>query len=183
MDKDLNLPDTNWRTSTQHFLQTGNDKTLLSIDKRVAKLTKSRTAWQEAVQVLRYFEGQKYDQHTDYFDARYYKNDPKTLKLIRNGEKNRLITVLWYMTNVTDGGETIFPLAYGGKSDTLEDGTTNCEDRPDALKVKPVQGDVIIFYSLYADGYIDKHSLHAACPVGPNQIKYAANKWIWNADV
>ena len=39
-----------------------------------------------------------------------------------------------------------------------------------------------IFYSLYADGYMDSHSLHAACPVGQNQIKYAANKWIWTDD-
>jgi hypothetical protein len=78
--------------------------------------------------------------------------------------------------------ESIFPKAFGGRGHPLDDGTTNCNDRPDALKVKPVQGDVIIFYSLYADGSVDEHSLHAACPVGANQIKYAANKWIWTQD-
>ena len=183
MDQDVDLPDTTWRTSTQHFLHSEGDDIITAIDTRTAKMTRTRKSMQEPVQVLRYKPGEKYDQHTDYFDARYYQNDPKTLDLIRNGEKNRLITVLWYMTNVTVGGETIFPKAFGGKGQPLEDGTTNCDDRPDALKVKPVQGDVIIFYSLYADGYIDKHSLHAACPVGPNEIKYAANKWVWNADV
>lgn len=176
MDQDVDLPDTTWRTSTQHFLDSEGDDIITSIDIRTAKITRTRRAMQEPVQVLRYRPGEKYDQHTDYFDARYYQNDPSTLKLIRNGENNRLITVLWYMTNVTEGGETIFPKAFGGRGDPLEDGTTNCNDRPDALKVKPVQGDVIIFYSLYADGYIDQHSLHAACPVGTNQIKYAANK-------
>jgi len=183
MDQDVDLPDTTWRTSTQTFLTSDEDDIIQSIDSRTAKITRTRRGMQEPVQVLRYRPGEKYDQHTDYFDYRFYQNDPSTLKMIRNGEKNRLITVLWYMTNVTDGGETIFPKAFGGKGDPLEDGTTNCVDRDDALKVKPVQGDVIIFYSLYADGYMDSHSLHAACPVGSNQMKYAANKWIWTDDV
>ena len=182
MDQDVDLPDTTWRTSTQHFLDSEGDDIITAIDVRTAKITRTRRAMQEPVQVLRYKPGEKYDQHTDYFDARFYQNDPSTLKLIRNGENNRLITVLWYMTNVTEGGETIFPKAFGGRGHPLDDGTTNCNDRPDALKVKPVQGDVIVFYSLYADGSVDEHSLHAACPVGANQIKYAANKWIWTQD-
>ena len=183
MDQDVDLPDTTWRTSTQTFLTSDDDDIIQAIDARTAKITRTRRGMQEPVQVLRYKPGEKYDQHTDYFDYRFYQNDPSTLKMIRNGEKNRLITVLWYMTNVTEGGETIFPKAFGGEGKALEDGTTNCVDRPDALLVKPTQGDVIIFYSLYADGWMDEHSLHAACPVGQNQIKYAANKWIWTDDV
>jgi prolyl 4-hydroxylase len=55
--------------------------------------------------------------------------------------------------------------------------TSNC-DIPRALKVPPVKGDVIIFYSLHSDGSLDETSLHGACPV-EDGTKWAANKWIW----
>ena len=48
------------------------------------------------------------------------------------------------------------------------------------MKVKPEKGKVIVFYSLKADGELDPESLHGACPVEQG-IKWAANKWVWNA--
>jgi prolyl 4-hydroxylase len=55
---------------------------------------------------------------------------------------------------------------------------TDCSS---GLKVKPQKGKVIIFYSLDASGARDPSSLHGACPVGEGNVKWAANKWIWNA--
>jgi len=43
-----------------------------------------------------------------------------------------------------------------------------------------VKGSAILFYNIKPDGTFDKYSLHGACPVGSNQTKWGANKWIWN---
>jgi hypothetical protein len=76
----------------------------LPSEKHSLQKTKNKIDWEKRKQTKK--------RKRDYFDYRFYQNDPSTLKMIRNGEKNRLITVLWYMTNVTDGGETIFPKAF-----------------------------------------------------------------------
>jgi len=168
MDKDRDKPDTNWRTSTQYFLPSTEHELVQDIDYRVAKLTRTSTVQQEYVQVLRYEKGQKYDQHTDYFDPQFYQSDPKTLELIQDGEKNRLITVLWYLSTVEEGGHTVFPLAFGHKP-------ANSSDCSKGLLVPPVKKEVVVFYSLHADGSLDHSSLHGACPVGEG-VKFAANK-------
>jgi len=68
---------------------------------------------QEFVQVLRYLETQKYDQHHDYFDKRFYEKDKGVMDMLQNGEVNRFITVFWYLSTVQEGGHTIFPMANG----------------------------------------------------------------------
>jgi len=50
---------------------------------------------------LRYEHGQKYDPHYDYFTDK--------VNIVRGG--HRIATVLMYLTNVTKGGETVFPSA------------------------------------------------------------------------
>ena len=179
MDHDVDKPDTTWRTSSQYFLPSDGRPIVQAIDKRTAKLTKTRVSQQEYVQVLRYNEGQKYDQHHDYFDARFYQKDPETLRNIQHGERNRLATVLWYLTTVESGGHTIFPLANGNKMGHNHD-FADCS-LPNALLVQPVKGEVIIFYSLSADGGLDPTSLHGACKVGSGSVKYASNKWVWSS--
>ena len=164
-----------WRTSQSAFLKSTNDDVLAEIDDRVASLTRIPKSHGESVQVLRYATGEKYDAHHDYFDVNLYRNDPGTLQLIDGGKRNRFATVFWYLTDANDGGETIFP-RYGG-APTPHD-LSNCKV---GLKVKPQKGKVIIFYSLDAAGDLDNYSLHGACPVGEGNLKWAANKWIWNA--
>lgn len=85
------------------------------------------------------------------------------------------MTVFWYLTDVDVGGETIFP-KYGGAPTPR-----NYSSCSVGLKVKPQKGKVIIFYSLDPSGALDDYSLHGACSVGENNVKWAANKWIWNA--
>jgi prolyl 4-hydroxylase len=35
--------------------------------------------------------------------------------MLKGGEQNRLITVFWYLSDVSKGGHTIFPLANGAR--------------------------------------------------------------------
>ena len=171
MDKDKDLPDTTWRTSTQYFLPSKGRPLIEEIDYRVAFMTKTSVRNQELVQVLRYEKGQKYDHHTDYFDPRMYQNDPQVLNNIQNGEQNRLATVLWYLSTITDGGQTVFPRAFG-------ETPANSSDCSTGLRVAPTRGEVVVFYSLTADGALDPFSVHGACPVGEG-VKNAGNKWVW----
>lgn len=172
-DKDKGRPSSDFRTSQSCFLALKHP-TLDGIDYRTASLVRIPRSHQEQVQVLRYGLNEHYSAHTDYFDPALYKNDPGTLATIQHGKRNRLATVFWYLSNVTSGGETNFPL-----SDDLPYPST-LDKCIQGLKVKPVRGRVIIFYSLLANGAPDPKSLHAACSVEEG-IKFAANKWVWNA--
>ena len=103
--------------------------------------------------------------------------------MIRNGAKNRLLTVFSYLSTVQkdNGGHTIFPLANGNVKGYNHD-YKNC-DVKNALKISPEEGTAIIFYSLLADGSLDRTSLHGACPVDGDDEKWAANKWVWSEDM
>ena len=95
--------------------------------------------------------------------------------LLPSFSNSRFATVFWYLTDVNDGGHTIFPRAGGLPP------VRSHSDCTKGLKVQPQKGKVIIFYSLDPSGSLDPLSLHGACPVGENNVKWAANKWIWNA--
>jgi prolyl 4-hydroxylase len=174
MDHDLEFEDTKWRTSSTYFLPSQGDELIEKIDKRVADLTNTRVKQQEDVQVLRYEVGQHYGAHHDFFDLQFYQKDVGVLQQTKNGRMNRFITVLWYLSDVEEGGHTIFPMSFGLPSPIDHD---SC-DIDKALKIAPKRGQAIIFYNLYADGSLDERSLHGACHVIKGE-KWAANKWIW----
>mmetsp|Transcript_46834 Transcript_46834/g.69286 ORF Transcript_46834/g.69286 Transcript_46834/m.69286 type:complete len:508 (+) Transcript_46834:49-1572(+) len=173
-DGDKGKAASEWRTSQTAFLYSKGDPILEHLDERVARLARIPVQHQEQVQVLRYGHLEKYDSHHDYFDPRHYKNSPDIQKMTDYGEKNRQVTVFWYLSDVEEGGETIFPRS-GGAAPPRSN-----KDCSKGVKVKPEKGKVIIFYSLHFDGEPDEYSLHGACPV-KDGIKWAANKWIWSA--
>lgn len=89
------------------------------------------------------------------------------------GRPSRLATVLWYLSDVTAGGETWFPRFDGAEQ---PQSLKNCAG---GLKITPTKGRVVLFYSLSADGGLNDLSLHGSCPVVAG-TKWAANKWVWN---
>jgi len=179
MDHDKGKAATEWRTSSTFFLPSRRYEGLQPLDRRVAGLTRQPVAFQEDVQVLRYGHTQRYDTHHDYFDSRLYAKDPNTIKLIDDGKRNRMATVLWYLSDVSAGGETIFPL-YNGREEEHE--SRDCERMQGALRSPPKEGSVIMFYSLLPNGDVDHRSLHGSCAVKEG-VKWAANKWIWNDEI
>ncbi|KAG7368890.1 2(OG)-Fe(II) oxygenase superfamily protein [Nitzschia inconspicua] len=172
MDRDKGKPATDWRTSETTFL-TQKTPEILEIDRRTSRLVRIPQTHQEPPQVLRYGLNARYDQHTDYFDPSLYANDKMTMQMIAYGRRNRMATVLWYLSDVAEGGETTFPEMDNGPP------VSNKESCHVGLQVKPEKGKVIIFYSLKADGKFDPRSVHGACPVREG-VKWAANKWVWN---
>lgn len=174
MDHDKGKPASNWRTSQSTFLASGKDAIITDLEQRTASLTRIPKNHQEHVQVLRYGKEEKYDAHHDYFNPKMYQNDKQTMAQIQAGKRNRLATVFWYLSDVEKGGETIFPRHNGAPQ------PRDFSDCSRGLKVRPKEGKVIIFYSLDAAGRMDPLSLHGACKVEEG-IKWAANKWVWNA--
>ncbi|KAJ3670169.1 hypothetical protein LUZ60_010493 [Juncus effusus] len=153
------------RTSSGMFLNKKEDEVIARIEQRIAKWTFLPAENAENMQVLRYKLTEKYEPHHDYFHDKF--------NLARGG--HRYATVLMYLSDVTKGGETVFPNAEGWESQPKDDSFSDCARK--GLAVKPVKGDAVLFYNAHPDGTVDPLSLHASCPVIEGE-KWSAPKWI-----
>ncbi|XP_068324422.1 probable prolyl 4-hydroxylase 9 isoform X3 [Pyrus communis] len=104
----------------------------------------------EALNVLRYEIGQKYDSHYDAFNPMEYGQQ----------KSQRFASFLLFLSNVEEGGETMFPFENGA-----EMGMSYDYKKCIGLKIMPKQGDGLLFYSVFRNGTIDPTSLHGSCPV------------------
>ncbi|KAJ7946139.1 Prolyl 4-hydroxylase alpha-like protein [Quillaja saponaria] len=152
------------RTSSGTFISSSEDKsgTLELIERKIARATMIPKNHGEAFNILRYEVGQKYDSHYDAFKPSEY--GPQ--------QSQRIASFLLYLSDVEAGGETMFPFENGLNIGTGYD-YKNCI----GLKVKPRQGDGLLFYSMFPNGTIDPTSLHGSCPVIKGE-KWVATKWI-----
>ncbi|XP_076936438.1 putative prolyl 4-hydroxylase 10 isoform X2 [Bidens hawaiensis] len=158
--------DSRVRTSSGTFLARGRDKTIRTIEKRIADFTFLPVEHGEGLQVLHYEVGQKYEPHYDYFQDEFN---------TRNGGQ-RMATVLMYLSDVEEGGETVFPSAKGNISAVpWWDELSDCGK--EGLSVKPKMGDALLFWSMKPDASLDSSSLHGGCPVIKGN-KWSSTKWI-----
>jgi len=155
----------------------------------------------DGLQVLRYDIAKAYVAHTDYLsrpaDLTAEQMDPK------KGGSNRLATLFLYLSDVDEGGQTVFPLIDRPKiedvkvKEYLETKNTDdidwrnlsieknsWEDKMiydcySKLAVRPKKGRAILYYSQKPSGELDPLSKHGGCPV-LSGTKWAANLWIWN---
>ncbi|GJM87425.1 hypothetical protein PR202_ga03376 [Eleusine coracana subsp. coracana] len=103
----------------------------------------------EGLQVLHYEVGQKYEPHFDYFLDEYN---------TKNGGQ-RMATLLMYLSDVEEGGETIFPDA-NVNSSSLPWYNELSECARQGLAIKPKMGDALLFWSMKPDASLDPLSLH-----------------------
>jgi prolyl 4-hydroxylase len=141
------------RTSKGMFFPSrGCDPIIATIEARIAALTMMPIENGEAIQVLHYQPGAEYKPHYDFFD-------PQTIggatHFNRGGQ--RLATVIMYLHDTEEGGETIFPKGN--------------------IAVKPVKGQAVLFYNCLPSGKEDFLSLHGGAPVIKGE-KWIATKWI-----
>jgi prolyl 4-hydroxylase len=158
--------DSRVRTSSGMFLQRGRDKVIRAIEKRIADYTFVPVEHGEGLQVLHYEVGQKYEPHFDYFLDEFN---------TKNGGQ-RMATLLMYLSDVEEGGETIFPDANVNSSSLpWYNELSECARR--GLSVKPKMGDALLFYSMKPDATLDPLSLHGGCPVIKGN-KWSSTKWM-----
>ncbi|PNY06134.1 prolyl 4-hydroxylase subunit alpha-1-like protein, partial [Trifolium pratense] len=132
----------------------------LAIEKRISVYSQVPVENGELMQVLRYEKNQYYRPHHDYFSD--------TFNLKRGGQ--RIATMLMYLGDNVEGGETHFPSA----------GSDECScggKLTKGLCVKPIKGNAVLFWSMGLDGQSDPDSVHGGCPVLAGE-KWSATKWM-----
>lgn len=158
--------DSRVRTSSGTFLPRGGDKIIRKIEQRIADYTFIPVEYGEGLQVLHYEVGQKYEPHFDYFLDEFN---------TKNGGQ-RVATLLMYLSDVEEGGETVFPNAKGNHS-AVPWWNKLSECGKSGLSVKPKMGDALFFWSLKPDATLDPSSLHGGCPVIAGN-KWSSTKWM-----
>ncbi|KAL5780766.1 hypothetical protein ACOSQ2_011503 [Xanthoceras sorbifolium] len=158
--------DSRVRTSSGMFLRRGQDKIIRNIEKRIADFTFIPVEHGEGLQVLHYEVGQKYDAHNDYFLDKFN---------TKNGGQ-RIATLLMYLSDVEEGGETVFPAAEANFS-SVPWWNELSECGKQGLSIKPKRGNALLFWSMRPDATIDTSSLHGGCPVIRGN-KWSSTKWM-----
>ncbi|CAI0382437.1 unnamed protein product [Linum tenue] len=158
--------DSRVRTSSGMFLRRGQDKIIRAIEKRIADFSLIPADNGEGLQILHYEIGQKYEPHFDYFLDEFN---------TKNGGQ-RTATLLMYLSDVEEGGETVFPSAKANSSTVpWWDELSECGKK--GLSLKPKMGNALLFWSTRPDASLDPSSLHGSCPVIIGN-KWSATKWM-----
>uniref|UniRef100_A0A672JKW3 Prolyl 4-hydroxylase subunit alpha-1 n=1 Tax=Salarias fasciatus TaxID=181472 RepID=A0A672JKW3_SALFA len=118
---------------------------------RIEDLTGLEMDTAEELQVANYGVGGQYEPHFDFGR----KDEPDAFKELGTG--NRIATWLFYMSDVSAGGATVFPDV--------------------GAAVWPMKGTAVFWYNLFPSGEGDYSTRHAACPVLVGN-KWVSNKWI-----
>uniref|UniRef100_A0A336MJ28 procollagen-proline 4-dioxygenase n=2 Tax=Culicoides sonorensis TaxID=179676 RepID=A0A336MJ28_CULSO len=140
-----------YRISKSAWLKDEDHEIIRTISHRLHDMTGLNMDTAEELQVVNYGIGGHYEPHFD-FARREETNSFKSL-----GTGNRIATVLFYMTDVPQGGATVFPHL--------------------RLSLWPKKGTAAFWFNLFADGEGDYLTRHAACPVLAG-TKWVSNRWI-----
>ncbi|KAH8363240.1 hypothetical protein KR084_007482 [Drosophila pseudotakahashii] len=147
----------NVRTSQFTFIPATAHKVLATIDQRVSDMTNMNMKYAEDHQFANYGIGGHYSQHMDWFYQASF-----DAGLVSSSELgNRIATVLFYLSDVEQGGGTAFP-----QLRTL---------------LKPQKYAAAFWHNLHASGVGDVRTQHGACPIIAGS-KWVQNRWIREND-
>ncbi|CAJ0942697.1 unnamed protein product, partial [Mesorhabditis belari] len=145
------LETASYRISKSAWLREEEYPIVERVNKRLELMTNLDMDTAEELQIANYGIGGHYDPHFDH--AR--KEERKAFESLGTG--NRIATVLFYMSQPSLGGATVFTEV---KSTMF-----------------PSKNDALFWYNLHRNGEGDDRTRHAACPVLVG-IKWVSNKWI-----
>ncbi|WP_439096760.1 2OG-Fe(II) oxygenase [Bacillus massiliigorillae] len=134
------------RTSSGAFLEEYEHPLISTIEKRIATIMNIPIEHGEGLHILRYTPSQEYKAHFDYFSP--------TSKAANN---NRISTLVIYLNDVEEGGETYFPKLN--------------------LSISPTKGMAVYFEYFYQDSELNESTLHAGLPVIKGE-KWIATQWM-----
>ncbi len=141
------------RTSKGMYFNLNENALISTIERRVAEIINFPIENGEGLQVLNYQNGEQYKPHYDYFPE-------SKIDFSKGGQ--RVGTLLIYLNDVPNGGETIFPKA--------------------GLSFVPKKGTAIYFQYGNSKGQVDHRSLHSSSPVLMGE-KWVATKWIRQGEI
>ncbi|WP_102693870.1 2OG-Fe(II) oxygenase [Rummeliibacillus pycnus] len=134
------------RTSNGAFLTDINNDLLARVQKRVSVIMGIPIEHGEGLHILNYQPGQEYKEHFDYFAS--------TSKAASN---NRIATLVIYLNDVEEGGNTFFPKLN--------------------FSVSPQKGMAVYFEYFYNDQMLNELTLHGGAPVVKGE-KWLATQWM-----
>ena len=153
-----------------------------AVKRRTHAVTKLPYDHMEALQIQRYGSprGDSKDFYNPHLDSMY-------------GNDRRIATMIYYLNDCDEGGETLFPYVNTNSSGrphyeydaqaAIEEAQAIYNDACDrddtgVLKVKPKKGSAVLFYSLLPSGQLDHLSVHSSCPVKGKSTKWISQQWI-----
>ncbi|UHA75148.1 2OG-Fe(II) oxygenase [Paenibacillus sp. 481] len=132
------------RTSSGVFCE--ENETITTIEKRISRIMNIPIDHGDGLQVLQYTPGQEYKPHYDFF-----------AETSRASANNRISTLVMYLNDVEEGGETTFPMLN--------------------LSVSPNKGMAVYFEYFYSNHELNELTLHAGTPVITGE-KWVATMWM-----
>jgi prolyl 4-hydroxylase len=141
-----------YRNSEGMFFRPGENDLICRLDRRISQLMSIPAECGEGLQVLRYGPGGHTAPH---FDFLIPTNPTNVASINRSGQ--RVGTLMVYLNDVLQGGETVFPEV--------------------GLAVCPRQGNALYFEYANSRQQLDARSLHAGAPVIEGE-KWAVTKWM-----
>ncbi len=128
-----------------------NDPLVKSISRRIDDLLGISGVCGETIQGQRYFPGQEFKAHNDWFytSEEYWKGERK-----RGGQRSW--TAMAFLNTVDKGGETHFVQV--------------------GAKIEPKPGVLLVWNNALPDGTPNENTLHAGTPVIEG-VKYVLTKW------
>lgn len=140
------------RNSEGMFFRLAENELVARIDRRVSALMRLPVEQGEGLQVLRYAPGAASMPH---FDFLMPVNEANRHSLARSGQ--RVATMVIYLNDVDEGGETVFPEA--------------------GFASAPRKGSAVFFEYCNRDGQLDPLSLHAGAAPSSGE-KWVVTKWM-----
>lgn len=140
------------RSSQGAWYQRGEDAFIERIDRRFASLMNWPVENGEALQVLHYGPGAEYRPHFDYFPP---EQAGSAVHTARGGQ--RVATLIVYLNDVADGGETVFPDA--------------------GIAITGRRGSAVYFRYMNGQRQLDALTLHGGAPVRKGE-KWIATRWM-----
>ena len=134
------------RTSNSMFFEESENELVARVEKRISSIMNIPIEHGEGIQILQYNPGQEYKAHYDFFSS--------TSKIANN---NRISTLVMYLNDVEQGGETFFPKLN--------------------FSVSPQKGMAVYFEYFYNDENLNKLTLHGGAPVITGE-KWVATQWM-----
>ncbi|KAF0811862.1 hypothetical protein IGB42_03672 [Andreprevotia sp. IGB-42] len=140
------------RTSFGTFFAVNESPFIATLDRRLSEVMQMPVENGEGIQILKYPVGGEYKPHFDYFPPR----DHGSKGHLKQGGQ-RVATLIMYLNDVPDGGETIFPEI--------------------GLAVSPKKGSAVYFEYCNSLDQVDPLTLHGGNPVVSGE-KWIATKWV-----
>jgi prolyl 4-hydroxylase len=142
----------NDRSSFGTFFNANESEFITRLDRRIAEVMHWPLENGEGLQILNYKMGGEYKPHFDYFPVA----DPGSQVHLKNGGQ-RVSTMVIYLNDVDEGGETIFPEL--------------------GMAISPKKGAAVYFEYCNSHSQTDPLTLHGGNPVIKGE-KWIATKWM-----